>query len=147
MAAKEPMRPILNLSATAMLAVCAWLTLAGVAYARGEPWLGVWIDGTLNQLGSNGGWQESVYITVINQGGPAEAAGLQPLDVIYEIDGRRMRSVRDVVCVIQSARPSQIVQLTFLRLGAMHTVPVMLAEWPPQHQPPPRLDCPPPETS
>src|SRR5262249_20715693 len=116
------------------IGLVAWLALAGVAHARGEPWLGVWIDGALiGQPATSGVPQETVYITVINQGGPAEAAGLQPLDIIHEIDGRRMRTVRDVVCVIQAARPSQIVLVTVLRLGTMRTVPVMLAEWPPQH--------------
>jgi hypothetical protein len=132
----------------ALLAALALVPLSTAAPVAGGAWLGVWIDDTPTDhaADANGFRKSIVNIIVVARGGPAEAAGLLPNDVILEIDGRPVRSVRDAVCLLRAARPGQILPLATMRQAETRTVFAIVAEWPEGWRPP-DLDCPPPETS
>jgi S1-C subfamily serine protease len=125
----------------------AW-GLPATAAQDGRPaWLGAWIDGLTRAPAEAGGPErEIVYITALDQAGPAHVAGLQPMDRIVAIDGRGVHGVTDAMCMVRAARPHQIVVIAIEREAEMRNVPVMLAEWPDARNPAP-LECPPAETS
>jgi predicted metalloprotease with PDZ domain len=114
----------------------------------GRPaWLGAWIDGLTRAPTEAGGPErEVVYITALDQEGPARGAGLQPMDQIVAIDGRAVHTVTEAMCMVRAARPHQIVVIAIERLSELRNVPVMLAEWPDARNPAP-IECPPAETS
>jgi S1-C subfamily serine protease len=132
----------------ALLAALTLVPFSTTAQATGGAWLGVWIDDTPTDHAPDAyGFRKSIVnITVVAQGGPAEAAGLLPNDVILEINGRAVHSVRDAVCLLRAARPGQILPLATMRQSETRIVFATVAEWP-EGTRPPDLDCPPPEIS
>jgi S1-C subfamily serine protease len=132
--------------AAALLMGIAW-GLPATAQASRPAWLGAWIDGLTKAPADAGGQErEIVYITALDQEGPARGAGLQPLDQIVAIDGRAVHTVTEAMCMVRAARPHQIVIIAIERQAQTHNVPVMLAEWPDARSPTP-IECPPAETS
>jgi S1-C subfamily serine protease len=60
--------------------------------------------------------------------GPAGQAGLQPGDVILQIDRVTIKSKDHLIRAIGARRPGSRAQVTFLRNGSRHTVAVTMAE-------------------
>jgi membrane-associated protease RseP (regulator of RpoE activity) len=58
-----------------------------------------------------------VAVASVNPGGPAAAAGLQPGDVILEIDGKKVDRTGDVRPALNAARPGIPLSLKILRAG------------------------------
>ncbi len=61
---------------------------------------------------------------------PAERAGLQPYDVIVEVEGRQVMSNDELIRDISSRQPGSIARLEVVRDGRRRTLPVKLAERP-----------------
>jgi serine protease Do len=91
--------------------------------------------------------QKGVLIQQVEQGSPADKAGLRgsyiPVvingqrvlvggDVIVAIDGQPMESIQQVRAFVQQAKPGQQVTLTILRSGGSMDVPVTLEARPSQ---------------
>lgn len=116
------------------------------------PWLGVEGRGVglfimeANRLES----QKGAYIGVVDQGGPAEKAGLQgssgttvidgidvPVggDVVTAIDGNPIKDFNDLIAEIASKNPGDQVELTIIRNGQQQNVQIQLASRPPNFQP------------
>jgi predicted metalloprotease with PDZ domain len=132
--------------AAALFLALAW-GLPATAQDSRPAWLGAWIDGLTKAPAEAGGPErEIVYITALDQEGPARGAGLRPLDQIVAIDGRAVHTVTEAMCMVRAARPRQIVVIAIERQAEMRNVPVMLAEWP-EARNPAALECPPAQTS
>jgi putative serine protease PepD len=58
------------------------------------------------------------FVTQVVPGSGADGAGLQPGDVITEIDGRSVKSNTDVRDIVQSHKPGDQVQIKYQRDGA-----------------------------
>lgn len=116
------------------------------------PWLGVEGRGVglfimeANHLES----QKGAYIGVVDQGGPAEKAGLHgstgttlidgidvPIggDVVIAIDGESITDFSDLIAEIASKNPGEQVELTIIRSGQQRNVAVQLAPRPENFQP------------
>lgn len=68
------------------------------------------------------------FVQRVNSGSGAEVAGIQPGDVITEVDGRRVRSASDVGQAIKSRKPGDKVTITLERAGSRKTVTATLGE-------------------
>ena len=74
-------------------------------------------DGYLKQQGINPGSVQGVFITGIQKGSAAAAAGLQEGDIIQSIDGASLSSSAEFSERIARRRPGDKVELKFLRNG------------------------------
>ena len=69
---------------------------------------------------------EGFYINKITKNSGAEKAGLQKGDVIKKIDAQKINSYAELSGYINTKRPNDKVQVTFIRNGNTKTVPVVL---------------------
>lgn len=72
--------------------------------------------------------QEGIPVFRVDPGGAAERAGLEPGDVITEIDGRPVGAMRDFVRGLRNSPPDARFRLTVVREGKELTVPMTLQE-------------------
>ena len=98
-----------------------------------RPWLGVGTT-TVNQMVAS--WYNlsvntGALVTDVTSGSPAEAAGLEPGDVITAIDGKEVASAGELVQLINSYQIGQEIEITFWRGQAKDNVSLTLAESPP----------------
>ena len=63
----------------------------------------------------------------IQPGGPADRAGLEPGDVILEIDGKAVEGSSELIVAIRSRQPGDEVVLLIRRNGSEREVPVVLS--------------------
>lgn len=121
------------------LALLAFIGLTPAHKAIGQtqdwPWLGVIITdiSSGNVEGYNGGGAGS-YITGVENGGPASAAGLLRHDIIVAVDGRSAVNTRELTCLIQGRRPGDTVSVTVMRAGQQQSIPATLGSWPPSKE-------------
>lgn len=91
---------------------------------------------------------DGLLVLGLTEGGPAEAAGLQPIrarayqygdaivrrldpataDVIVAVDGRRVKNVDELLTEIESHAPGETVRLTVVRDGRPKEIPVKLGQ-------------------
>jgi S1-C subfamily serine protease len=115
----------------AVLTALAWMAIFTTAHADTRAWLGIWMGAEMQHLSSSERSQmETVYIVRVDQGGPAEAAGLLLFDVILEIEGQPVRNMHEVVCLIGAARPGQTIVLAIQRRTEVLAVLATLVGWP-----------------
>src|SRR5947209_412921 len=95
-------------------------------------WLGVVIQDVTDELASSFGVREreGVLVADVMKGGPAEAAGLRPGDVVVELNGTRIHEVPDLQRHIANVAPGQRVRLGVVREGAPQRITVTVAEMP-----------------
>ena len=74
---------------------------------------------------------DGALITQVVEDGPSEKAGLKHGDVILEVDGRKIRSNRELIDRISSRFPGDEVELTLFRNGERIQRTVKLGERPP----------------
>ena len=79
------------------------------AQIAGHPWLGIQ---TVSQMGTSG-----ATVLVVDNGGPAQRAGVQPGDVISQVDGQPVTSPEGLNAAIAAKQPGQQVQLLINRYG------------------------------
>jgi putative serine protease PepD len=65
-------------------------------------------------------------------GGPAAEAGIQPGDVITEVDGDRVSEPDDVAAAIEDNKPGDRVEVKVQRGGSEQTIEVTLGQRPDQ---------------
>ena len=73
---------------------------------------------------------EGVAVISLIPGSPAEAKGLEPGDVIVELDGEPIRVVEDLWAALRVREPGDEVEITFVRAGEELEVEVDLANRP-----------------
>ncbi len=71
---------------------------------------------------------EGLLVISVDAGSPAEAAGIQPYDVILEIDSQRVVDSNAASALLRSLRPGETATLRLLRDGAAREVPMVLTE-------------------
>lgn len=69
---------------------------------------------------------EGFYISGVNPNSGAEKAGLKEKDIITKVDGVKVKSFADLKGFLNSKRPKDIITLTYLRDGELHTAKVTL---------------------
>ena len=107
----------------------------GQLIARGRVvrgWLGVVIQDVTDELASSFGVRErdGVLVADVMKGGPAEAAGLRPGDIVVELNGTRIREVPDLQRRVAGVAPGERVRVVVLRDGVRQPVTVTIAEMP-----------------
>ncbi len=71
----------------------------------------------------------------VEEGGPADKAGLKPGDVILAIDGKPMLSGDQLIVTIRSKAPGDKIKVTYRRDGKEHTTEVEVGATVPNPQP------------
>lgn len=69
---------------------------------------------------------EGFYINKVTKNSGAEKAGLKKGDVIKKLDAQEINSFAELTGYINTKRPNDMVQVTFVRDGEIKTVPVTL---------------------
>jgi Do/DeqQ family serine protease len=95
-------------------------------------WLGVLIQDLTEELAGSFGVAEraGVLVAEVVRGGPAEAGGLRPGDVVVEFEGAPVREVPDLQRRAAGVAPGQTVAMIVLRDGARVPVRVTIGEMP-----------------
>jgi len=94
----------------------AWLGIEGADLAVTEA--------SLPGVAASGG----VRVVDVAAGGPAASAGLAAGDVVVALDGRRIRSMSELVAALRAFDPGTTVTLDVVREGASVAVEVVLGE-------------------
>ena len=98
-----------------------------------RPWIGVVYGGEVDPQSGRAyglGTDHGVVVREVNADSPAAKAGIQPRDIITEVNGDRVESWNDFVRFIVTKKVGDTVKLTIIRNGASKTVPVALTERP-----------------
>ena len=77
---------------------------------------------------------EGVLVEDVTPRSPAERAGIEPYDVIVDVDSRKVNREDDLIRDISAREPGSAVRLRVLRDGREQSVTVKLAERPPGEQ-------------
>jgi Do/DeqQ family serine protease len=95
-------------------------------------WLGIAIQDVNDELGASFGVRErgGVLVADVMKGGPAEAGGLKPGDVIVELNGVKIREVPELQLRVAEVTPGASVAVGVLRDRAPQTLRVRVAEMP-----------------
>jgi putative serine protease PepD len=119
------MAAVALLGAGAAYAASSLLTQSGrsqpVALNGSRPWLGVKMSSS-----PSGG----VLVDAVEPGSPAEAAGVEPGDVITQIDTEPVGAPAIVAAAIDGMRPGDQVEIQLQRGRATYTAHVTLATRP-----------------
>ena len=86
-------------------------------------------DATAEDLHGSGR-AEGVTVTAVEANGPAASSGIQPGDVILDLDQASLRSMSDLVNGVRFARPGRSVTMTLWRDGTITSVEAILGELP-----------------
>ena len=105
---------------------------SGSKGGRMVAFLGVGVESTsaARADGAYRGRRHGAYVTSVDQGSPADMAGLQPGDVIVRIGGKRVSSLATLRAVIHGFTPGGIHPVTFVSDRTVHTIPVMFTAIP-----------------
>ncbi len=99
-------------------------------------WLGVSIqevgEELAERLSATFGVESGTGVLVVEaiRGGPAEAAGLRPNDVVVKLDNQPIWEVRQLQKIIRSSAPGRSIRLTILRGRERVQVPVTVGHMP-----------------
>ena len=93
-------------------------------YVSGRPTINITGDEVPALYRRYYGWPEGVYLEEVHEGGAAEAAGLQPGDIIVRLQGQRILNAEDLQEALYACTAGQQVSLSFYRYGRYHTVTV-----------------------
>jgi serine protease Do len=78
--------------------------------------------------------QEGALVGEVQPGLPAAAAGIKSGDIIIDVDGTPIKTVRELQRKIAAFRPDQTVKIKVIRDGKEQTIEVKLAKLPDQQQ-------------
>ena len=76
------------------------------------------------------GVEEGALVFGVEEGSPAEEAGIERSDVIVEIDGEEVAIVEDLLAVLREREPGDEVTITVVRGGERMELEATLAERP-----------------
>ena len=122
----------------ALASLAAILLLAGAAYAVADSLSGSSATTSQAAIGSRA-WlginvetsaQGGVMVVDVFPGSPAQAAGMEPGDVITRLNGKPVFAASDVTSVIAAMHPGQQVKIQYQGSGVPYTSSVPLATRP-----------------
>jgi serine protease Do len=107
--------------------VRAFAPLPGV-FDRHTPMLGISAEDLSGQLGNYFGAPagEGILVRDVRPGTPAEKAGLKAGDVITKVDGKAVKSLRELREQLRQKSDQKAVNLSILRRGADMTLPLTI---------------------
>lgn len=93
-------------------------------------WLGVAIQDITSELAEYYGLEDGkgVLVSEVFSGDPADEAGIKPNDIIFEINGKRIETGRDLTGMIAEIRVGKRVKVKILRNGKKKTFEVKIAK-------------------
>jgi S1-C subfamily serine protease len=65
-------------------------------------------------------------VGAVTKGSPTQAAGRQPCDTIVKVDSVPVASISDVLAIVSTRSPGQVLPMQIRRLHRLHTLPVTL---------------------
>ena len=97
-----------------------------------RPYLGVNVATLTPNIASQLGVRmiEGVVVADVQANGPAAKAGLKAADIITQMDGARIKSVKELLAAVQTKKPGDQLKVTYSRKGTEQTVTVTLQELP-----------------
>lgn len=98
-----------------------------------RPWVGVVYGGEVDPQSGRAyglGTDHGVVVREVNPDSPAAKAGIEPRDIITDVNGERVESWNDFVRDIVTKKVGDTVKLTIVRNGASKTLSVVLTERP-----------------
>ena len=110
-----------RIRAAAVLVAAICLSSAAVAQTAGGAFLGIY--GEDPQAAA---LRQGSYVREVIVGGPGARGGLRPGDVIIRADNREIRSFDDLVSLVQTARPGDVVNFGVQRGETVVNVAVTL---------------------
>ena len=93
--------------------------------SSGKPRMGVSVSNTNpnHYFFAQGLLPTGVYISEVEEGSPAEKAGIQVADIVVEIDGEIMTNTSKMTTYLQSRRPGDVVKVKLYRVdGGLNNV-------------------------
>ncbi len=93
-------------------------------------WLGVVIQEITPEIAEAIGVKEGILVSQVAPNSPASTAGLKAGDIIVEIDGEKVRDVRDLQFRIMKTPPGTEVKLSVIREGKTQLIKVKVGEMP-----------------
>ena len=107
----------------------------GVRFQRWSPFesrkfIGIYLEELNEELSAYFGFKEGVGILIsrIEEGSPAEKAGLKVGDFVISADGKRVQSIEDLIGLIQEKEKGSTIRLEILRDKKKMTVDVEVDE-------------------
>ena len=93
-------------------------------------WLGVFIQETTPDIADSLGLDTAAgaLVSTVNENSPAQAAGLEPGDVIVSFDGRMIDKMRDLPRIVAETEIGKTVPVAVIRNGKSIEVQVTLGE-------------------
>ncbi|MEU5093169.1 trypsin-like peptidase domain-containing protein [Streptomyces sp. NPDC020996] len=91
-----------------------------------HPVIGVTLDMDYTGDGARVGAKGSGGGPAVNAGGPGDKAGIEPGDVITEVDGQRVHSGEELIVKIRAHRPGDRLELTVRRDGIIKKIRLVL---------------------
>ena len=99
---------------------------SGKPVSRG--YLGVGTKNLDKEFQSSLGIQEGAVVSDVVRGGPADKGGLQRLDVITAVDGKKIKNGEDLVATISTRRAKETVKITVFRDGKSRDLTATLGD-------------------
>jgi putative serine protease PepD len=91
-----------------------------------HPVIGVTLDMDYSGDGARVGTKGSDGGPAVTAGGPGDRAGIEPGDIITEVDGRRVHSGEELIVKTRAHRPGDRLELTLERDGEERTISLVL---------------------
>lgn len=93
-------------------------------------WLGVAIQDITSELAEYYSIEakEGVLVTEVFEGDPADEAGMQPKDIILEVNDKKIETTRDLTRIIANIGVGEWAEIKVLRDGAQKTFKVKIAK-------------------
>ncbi|WP_240926529.1 trypsin-like peptidase domain-containing protein [Streptomyces sp. JB150] len=91
-----------------------------------HPVIGVTLDMGYTGDGARVGTKGSDGGSAVTPGGPGDRAGIEPGDVVTEVDGQRVHSGEELIVKTRAHRPGDRLELTVVRDGEERTVSLVL---------------------
>lgn len=97
-----------------------------------RPWLGISFGPVTEDVRDYFNLEdtEGVIVTKVFEDSPAEEAGLQPYDIIREIDKKSVESVDDVVSIVQDKEVGEKIMINVVRDGSSQIIVARVGERP-----------------
>jgi len=108
-----------------------WVMEQIIAHGRViRGWLGVMIQNITPDIAEALEIREGVLIAQVVPGSPAEKAGIKVGDIIIEVNGKKIKDVRDLQFTIMKIKPGTKVTITVLRDGKKLKLKALIGEYP-----------------